>query len=389
MKRSLVLWILFVGAVGSYAPVAKAEQHRATRLGNPATRFAPTIFTTEDLRSRFRDEKLQKDMISVLQQWGWKGDPADLFQAARVAPLTDMKIPVGTTMPFMSSREKGKPICLRNVLWAGNEPAPAYSFYFSSKGQRYRCVTPKACSNFFVEDLGPEPKPLLALECSTPGEVFAGRPVEVCLTVRNSGTGPESGVSVSLPVPPGAKLVRVTGNGVVSENGATWEVLNLAPKAAQRLCAYFAVREPMALAFNASASGQVSKPVQSACSTRVLGVPGILLEVVDLEDPIQVGHEVTYDVRVTNQGSAPGTNIRLACQLPGSQEYVSGTGATVVRAQGRVITTEPLAVLAPKAVATWRVVVKALHAADSRFRLKLTSDQFQKSIDEEESTEQY
>ena len=106
------------------------------------------IFTTEDLRSRFRDLKLKADMASVLRQWGWKGNVEDLYRAAVSAPLTDMEIPVGTTMPFMSSRENGKAICLRNVLWAGEEPAPAYAFDFTSKGRRYRCITPKACSNF-------------------------------------------------------------------------------------------------------------------------------------------------------------------------------------------------------------------------------------------------
>ena len=61
-------------------------------------------------------------------------------------------------MPFMSSREAGKAICLRNVTWAGKEPIHAYAFTFASNGRLYRCITPKPCSNFFVVDLGPEPK---------------------------------------------------------------------------------------------------------------------------------------------------------------------------------------------------------------------------------------
>jgi hypothetical protein len=127
-----------------------SESHRATHLGNPATRFAPLLSTPDDLRALFRNEKLKPDFASVLDQWGWQGNIDDMFAAAATAEIADIKIAVGTTMPFMSSREKGKPICLRNVLWAGKSPAPAYAFNFSSKGQRYRCVTPKACSNFFV-----------------------------------------------------------------------------------------------------------------------------------------------------------------------------------------------------------------------------------------------
>jgi uncharacterized repeat protein (TIGR01451 family) len=328
-------------------------------------------------------------MISVLRQWGWQGDLDDFFRAALTAPLIDLKIPVGTIMPFMSSRENGKPICLRNVLWAGQEPAPAYAFNFNSNGKRYRCLTPKACSNFFLEDLGPEPSFALALSCAAPAEVFAGRPIEVCLTIRNTGNAPEPKATVILPIPAGATAASATDDGALSETHVTWEISNLAPGAAKQVCAFFARREPSVLAFNPAASGLMAKPVQTSCSTKVLGIPAILLELVDVEDPIEVGNEVTYEIRVTNQGSAPGTNIRLSCRLPASEEFVSGAGATAVKAQAGVITTEPLPHLAPKTAASWRFVVKAIAADDARFKLQLTSDQFPRSIDEEESTELY
>lgn len=50
------------------------------------------------------------------------------------------KIPVGTRWPAMSSRKNGKPILLREVLWAGPEPIDDYEFYFDSQGRRYRLV---------------------------------------------------------------------------------------------------------------------------------------------------------------------------------------------------------------------------------------------------------
>ena len=126
---------------------APAESHRATRLGNPATRFAPPLATPEDLRALFHNEKLKPDFGAILKQWGWQGNLDDLLAAAATAEISDIRIAVGTTMPFMSSRDKGQPVCLRNVLWAGQQPAPAYAFTFASAGHRYRCVTPKACSN--------------------------------------------------------------------------------------------------------------------------------------------------------------------------------------------------------------------------------------------------
>lgn len=192
---------------------AVAQQHRATRLGNLATRFAPPLATPEDLRARFRDPSLKPDIADILRQWGWKGDLGDLFRAAASAQITEISLPTGTRMPFMSSRESGKPVALVDVLWAGKEPISAYTFDFSSRGRFYRCITPRPCSNFYVEDLG---APALALDCRAPAEVAAGRPLEVCLTLRNTGDAAEPRTSVSMPVPQGAVLTRISAGGAAS-----------------------------------------------------------------------------------------------------------------------------------------------------------------------------
>ncbi len=364
------------------------EQHRATRLGNPATRFAPPLSAPDDLRSRFRDEKLKPDFASVLRQWGWRGNVEDLFRAALSAEISDIKIPVGTVMPFMSSRENGKAICLRNVLWAGKEPAPAYAFDFTSKGRRYRCITPKACSNFFVVDRGAEPKAELTLNCTAPAEILAGRPLEVCLSLRNGGDGPAAATTATLTLPEGVRVVRTTEDGIAEPGRVTWNISSLAPAATRQVCATLGMRQPASLEFTASAANN-GRSVQSSCATRVLGVPAILLEVVDMEDPVEVGKEIIYEIRVTNQGTAPGTNIRVACMLPGSEEFVSGGGPTSVHAQGRHLTTDPLPKLDAKSEATWRLVVKALKADDARFRAELSSDQFATPIEETEATQLY
>lgn len=389
MKRSLVFSSVLVILLSSWSSPVQAEQHRATRLGNPATRFAPPVKTAEELRSRFRDPKLRPDFAAVLEQWGWTGKLDDLFHAAETNDITETAIPVGSTMPFMSSREKGRAICLRNVLWAGKAPAPAYAFNFTSNGQQYRCVTPKACSNFFLEDLGPEPRPVLALKCDVADRVAAGRPVEVCLTVINSGSAVEPQTTLKLKIPEGTVVASKTDRAVLSQEYLTWDIPGLAPNKGKQVCAVFKLARPGTLSFASTVSGSRAASVQSECASEVFGVPAILLETVDLADPIEIGKEVTYDIKVTNQGTSTGTNIRLVCTLPASQEFVSSTGATPAKAEVHTLTMEPLAALEPKAEASWRVVVKALQADDARFRVELLSDQFEQSVTEDESTQLY
>ncbi len=54
----------------------------------------------------------------------------------------------------MSSRKNRKAHALVDVLWAGKKPIDAFAFEMTSNCVRYRVVTPKACGNFWVEELG-------------------------------------------------------------------------------------------------------------------------------------------------------------------------------------------------------------------------------------------
>lgn len=367
----------------------QAQQHRATRLGNPATRFAEPLRTPQDLRRLFASEALRGDVDYIARESGFQGDLTDLRQAAASAVILELKIPVGTRLPAMSSRERGKPVLLRDVLWAGKEPIDAYEFYFASHGRRYRVVTPKACANFWIEDYGRELRPVLVLECNAPAEMPLRRATEVCLTIRNTGDASEPKSTVTLPVPAGATFISATGGGKPTETGLVWELVNLSPGGSSSLCATFSAPQAGELAFVTTVRGQQSPPMENRCVTRVVGVPAILLEVVDLADPIEVGQDQTYEIMVLNQGTAVLTNIKLVCTLPESQQFVSGSGASAVRLEGRSVTMDRLPTLQPKEKASWRVVVKTLRAGDERFTTELTCDQFPNSIMETESTRQY
>ncbi len=385
MKRSvrLPLVIVLLAVAGG---IAMAQQHRATRLGNPETRFAPPINSQEELRSRFADEKLRPDIESILRQARWDGDVGDLYKAAAAATVFEMKLPRGTRMPYMSSRHSGNPITLLDVLWDGPEPIQAYAFDFFSKGRLYRCITPRPCSNFFLVDMG---APELALACSAPGEVTLGKPVEVCLNVANVGGAVEPMAVVSLPAPPGAVLEEATPASSGTADTVVWRLANFAPKSTNTLCARFKITAPGGLAFKAAARGIVARGAETACESRVGGIPALLIDAVDLDDPVEEGKEVTYEIKVTNQGSIPVTNLRLEFNLPENEQFVSGSGDTAVSGQDHAAKTEPIASFASKAVGTWRVVVKALKAGDVRFQVNLFADEFERPIFEEESTHLY
>jgi len=257
------------------AAAAQTETHRATRLGNPETRFAPPLKTPKDLRRRLLSEALRGDVELVARRCGFNGDMADFLRAAETAPIKEINIPPNTLLPAMSTRKKGRADVLYNVLWAGKKPIDAYAFSFVSGEHRYQVVTPKACSNFWVEEQQPPPKPELGLSCQSPAESSGNSPVQACCTLTNIGELTEPQAILTMPFPSGANTCCASGSGLdVSDTSRmTWKFDNLAPGAKRTVCANFTTLPPGTFTFAASATAQRAAGVSASAETRVQPAP--------------------------------------------------------------------------------------------------------------------
>lgn len=254
---------------GTFA-AAQGEPHRSTRLGNPATRFAPPLKTPEDLRRTLLGEALRDDVRLVARRSGYTGDMEDFLRAAETAPIQALSIPPNTLLPAMSTRRKGKADVIHNVLWAGKQPIDAYEFSFISGERRYRVVTPKACSNFWVEEQQPPPKAELALNCQSPAESSGNALVEVCCTLSNIGELTEPKATLAMPYPTGAKVRCVSGGPNVSDPARlAWTFPYLAPGKGRTVCANFTPVQPGTLSFTATATAVKAQTVTGTSATRV------------------------------------------------------------------------------------------------------------------------
>ncbi|MCX5652069.1 MAG: hypothetical protein NTU45_11865 [Planctomycetota bacterium] len=232
-------------------------------------------------------------------------------------------------------------------------------------------------------------QPVFAFSCDANNRVFLGRDLDYRITVRNIGDCPANGATIKALVPAGASYLSADNSGRLEGGYAVWNMTSL--PAGQATTVTMRIR-PSSVGFarvEATASAACAAPVTTNCATEVVGIPAILLEVVDALDPIAVGNETTFIVTATNQGSSDDTNVKVVATLPASMEFVSGSGATPVTLSGQTVTMSPIARLAPGAKAEWRVVVKAKSAADARSRWEMTSDQFKLPIIETESSNLY
>ncbi len=294
MKAKFAVILAPALALGVLAVDAEAQQHRATRLGNPATRFAKKPpKKPDDVRLVLRSEKTKADVAAILEQAGWQGDLADFDRAAASAEITEIEITPGTRLPFMASREKTrghKPHTLMDVLWAGRKPIKAYSFEMVSKCTKYRVVMPAPCGNFWFEEIGKDdtgacapPPPPPVVNVTSSGEACVTQPIEISVSVQN-------------PPPDGAITIALNGKELTKGtlSGGTFKASF--PGAAQ----------PGTYEVQATAGGVTSttkfevKPCLPACSIAVT------------PDPATAGKPITVDLTASRVAAGVKGGIKAA-----------------------------------------------------------------------------
>jgi hypothetical protein len=121
----------------------------------------------------------------------------------------------------------------------------------------------------------------------------------------------------------------------------------------------------------------------------VEGVAAILFQLADVADPIEVGGETTYEIRVVNQGSKAATNIELLATFPPQLKPRSAHGPTRDSVQGQEVRFQPLGRLPPKGETTYQIRAQGLGPGDLRVQVQLLTDEMQTPVTKEESTRVY
>jgi uncharacterized repeat protein (TIGR01451 family) len=119
------------------------------------------------------------------------------------------------------------------------------------------------------------------------------------------------------------------------------------------------------------------------------GVPALRFEVIDLEDPIMVGQEAVYEIKVQNQGTGPCTGVQIVATLADGTQVTGASGQTTGRGQGQQVVFDPIPTLDMKKEAVYQVRVRGTQAGDHRFKVQVTCDQIKTPIIKEENTRFY
>jgi uncharacterized repeat protein (TIGR01451 family) len=233
--------------------------------------------------------------------------------------------------------------------------------------------------------------PRLDLVLSGPGLRYLGRKAQYTLKVTNPGDAAASNVTVSDVVPDGFKVLAASDGGRhdFATRTVSWFLGEVGPGQTHEVKFEVEAINPGVHRHKAMAVGARDLKSVAELETRVEGLSALLLEMVDTEDPIEVGGETAYEIRVTNTGSKTETDIKLIATVPDKMEFKNATGPARYRAEGKTIVFEPIDKLAPRADAFFRINVKALEPGTVRFKIVMTSTNLPDEVIKMEATRIY
>jgi uncharacterized repeat protein (TIGR01451 family) len=233
--------------------------------------------------------------------------------------------------------------------------------------------------------------PALTLRKTGPRERYLGREAEFDLEVLNPGSSPATNVQVLDRVPAGLDFVSANDGGAYdpATRSVTWNVGTLMPGQRHGLQVRLVGKNEGEFVNQAFARADRGLEARAEAPLKIQGVGALMLEVVDLDDPVEVGNETTFEIHVINQGTSAITGLKIVATAPPEMAPRSFTGPSSARIQGQQVIFDPVPTLAAHADATYRVRVLCRQVGDCRFRVHMISDQLHAPVLEEESTRIY
>jgi len=234
-------------------------------------------------------------------------------------------------------------------------------------------------------------QPVLAITKTGIPIQYRGFKIPYKIKLVNKGDDDAKNTIMKDYVPSGTTFISASDGGVLSktEGIVTWKFGTLKPNDSREVSMVVKADKYGKVVNVAKAVAFCADEVTDSVETEIIGVPALLLEAIDIADPIEVGDNETYEITVTNQGSIPGMDIQIVVTLEDYFEYVSSSGPTKGTLKANVLTFDDLPMLEPKTKAKWTVVVKTKKVGDARFKVEMTSRRLTRPVDETESTNIY
>jgi uncharacterized repeat protein (TIGR01451 family) len=230
--------------------------------------------------------------------------------------------------------------------------------------------------------------PALAVDVEGPARRYLERPATYTVRIDNPGSAAAKDVQLVTQLPRGMQFVKANNMGEYdpATHSVYWSLAEL--PAGQTGTVEVTALPTEAGEHTIEVRSRAREGLEDATARQVTieGLPAIMFEVHDLQDPIEVGGNTAYEIRVVNQGTKAATNIAVRVVTPPGMKVVSATGETRHQIDAQGVVFEPLRQLAPKADTLFRVQLQGVQAGDQRVLVEVDTDDLSQPVRKEEST---
>lgn len=228
-------------------------------------------------------------------------------------------------------------------------------------------------------------QPQLELAVEAPSEEYMSRAVHYRVLLRNPGDVAVPETRLMIEPPEQLENRSVSSENVAAEDGS-YRIGLLRAGESRSLTLTGDAVDPGAATLKAMADGYCVETQEATAEVKLQGVAALLLVAYDERDPISVGNQTTYQIKVGNQGSAAADTISLSGTLSDHLTFVEGDGQTKVTGSGNSFELEPLERLEPGQSAGWTITVKGESEGYGRLDVKMNSSATKRAIHAQEPT---
>ena len=229
-------------------------------------------------------------------------------------------------------------------------------------------------------------EPEAEIQVRVPERARADSPVEIAIEVRNTGSHPIEDARLVLPDHPLFAQATLRGFADSGIDESTIPLGDLTTDTQRNFTIVLEASEPTRvdgeIALEARCVSAQSRPV----TIDIQGVPALQVEVIDAEDPIAVGGETTYRVRVTNEGSAPIEQVQVRGTLSQHLEALGLEDGGEIQVVGSEIELPVDGTLEPGQSREWSLRAKARSSGQGRIQLQVASVTLDHPVTEYEPT---
>jgi len=234
-------------------------------------------------------------------------------------------------------------------------------------------------------------QPQLDLAVSGPKLRYVDKKAIYAFKVSNPGDAPASNVFVTQTVPNGFKFVQADNGGQMDDSSHTvkWFLGEVAPGQSKEVKVELLANVQGEFTHKVVANASRGMKVEQELKTAVEGLSAILMEVIDVDDPVEVASDTAYEIKVTNTGTKAETDVKLICTIPAQLKLKNVQSTQKYDVVGNEIIFQPLPKLAPRADIVFKLTVTAVAKGDARFKASLTSASLVEPVIKVEPTKVY